>query len=108
MLLARTVGWRGAQVQVHLKSYFRKFFLYPTFLQVLVSIALTLSSTYLPWRLKGKPMGMMRVVRMMVRMVVSMVRMVRMVMVMVLTTTLQVSEGDDGGICCSLPTGGRS
>ena len=105
MLLARTVGWRGAQVQVHLKSYFRKFFLYPTFLQVLVSIALTLSSTYLPWRLKGKPMGMMRVVRMMVRMVV---RMVMMVMVMVLTTTLQVSEGDDGGICCSLPTGGRS
>ena len=99
MLLARTVGWRGAQVQVHLKSYFRKFFLYPTFLQVLVSIALTLSSTYLPWRLKGKPMGMMRVVRMMVRMVM---------MVMVLTTTLQVSEGDDGGICCSLPTGGRS
>ena len=45
-------------------------------------------------------MGMMRVVRMVVRMV--------MVMVMVLTTTLQVSEGDDGGICCSLPTGGRS
>ena len=107
MLSARTVGWRGAQVQVHLKSYFRKFFLYPTFLQVLVSIALTLSSTYLPWRLKGKPMGMMRVVRMMVRMVMVMV-MVMMVMVMVLTTTLQVSEGDDGGICCSLPTGGRS
>ena len=101
MLLARTVGWRGAQVQVLLKSYFLKFFLYPTFLQVLVSIALTLSSTYLPWRLKGKPMGMMRVVRMMVRMVM-------MMMVMVLTTTLQVSEGDDGGICCSLPTGGRS
>ena len=99
MLLARTVGWRGAQVQVHLKSYFLKFFLYPTFLQVLVSIALTLSSTYLPWRLKGKPMGTVRVVRMMVRMVM---------MVMVLTTTLQVSEGDDGGICCSLPTGGRS
>ena len=83
------------------KAIFQKFFLYPTFLQVLVSIALTLSSTYLPWRLKGKPMGMMRVVRMMVRMVM-------MMMVMVLTTTLQVSEGDDGGICCSLPAGGRS
>ena len=53
-------------------------------------------------------MGMMRVVRMVVRMVMVMVMMVRMVMVMVLTTTLQVSEGDDGGICCSLPTGGRS
>ena len=60
-------------------------------------------------------MGMMRVVRMMVRMVrmvmvivMVMVMRMRMVMVMVLTTTLQVSEGDDGGICCSLPTGGRS
>ena len=103
MLLARTVGWRGAQVQVHLKSYFRKFFLYPTFLQVLVSIALTLSSTYLPWRLKGKPVGMMGMMTMM-----RVVRMGMMRMVMVLTTTVQVSEGDDGGICCSLPTGGRS
>ena len=101
MLSARTVGWKGAEVQVPFSKAIFVSECFPTdfFQQALVSIVQTLSFIYLPWRLNGKMIGMMMVISMRLR--------VEEVIV-VLIWMRQVPEGDDGGICCSLPTGGRS
>ena len=80
-------GVEGSASPGAVKKYFC--FLHPLTLlqQALVSIALTLSSIYLPWRLNGKMT-------------------LRMMVMVVLILILQVSEGDDGGVCSALSTGG--